>query len=163
MIPLPSRFQLEALAVAGALALGFYLHSVWDGYLENEGRKDAIEQHNVIVAKDEGSALLFGETLNVIAATTTASLMEIPHADLKPKTITVYVDKPGAVECPVRSQWTPDLVRLWNGDPAAPTGGADGSLRPMPSPATAAAGVPGPAAGQAERGGGPDPHPGEGQ
>ena len=163
MLPLPSRLQLEALAVAGALAFGWYMHVVWTGYLENEGRKDAIELHNQAVAKDEGSGLLFGATLNAIAATTTASLMEIPHADLKPKTVTVYVDRPGPVECPARSQWTPDLVRLWNGDGPAPAGGADGSLRPLQGAAPPAGGVPGAPAEGAERGGGADPHPGTSQ
>lgn len=159
MFPLPSRLQLEAVGAALAVALGWYLHVVWTGYLENKAREDAIEQHNQVVAKDEGSGLLFGDTLNAINAATTASLMEIPHADLKPKTVTIYVPVPGTVECPVRSQWTPDLVRLWNGDHPAAPGGADGSLRPVQGADPSAGQLPGAPAGEAERGGGSDPHP----
>lgn len=128
MIPLPSRLHLEALAIAGALAFGWYCRGVYQGYLDNEAAKAVVDLHVERVERDESAGLMFGATLDSVSLTTSTTLTEVARADLKPRTITVFVDKPGEMECPVRSQFTPDFLRLWNGEAAQPAD-ADGGVR----------------------------------
>jgi hypothetical protein len=132
LLPPNVTLALKVLAVVGLIGAGWYGRGVYQGYLDNEAAKGVRVEHEKDVVADESAGLLFGTTLNEIAAATTTGLTEIHHANLKPKTITIYVKEPGEVVCPVRSQWTPDAVRLFNDPGSAATPSApDGRVHPV--------------------------------
>lgn len=144
---IPLKVYAYGIAVAFLLWSGWFARGVWQDHLDKQAQDEALEQHAADVVTDETSTLLFATTLANINTTTTNSLLEIPHANLKPvapRIIIKEVPVPGEVlECPVVTQFTPDFIRLWNDEPSeATTGFADRGLSPVPTPATVAERVP---------------------
>lgn len=93
------------------------------------------EKHATRLDGEEADDADFASALAGIPAATTSTLLEIPHANLRPKPQIIYVEGKPA-ECPVVSSLTPDLVRLFNrgrvpqADPAGAAGrDGDGSVR----------------------------------
>ena len=118
---------LRLALAAGLLLGGWYARTVYQGYIDNEAAEEAIAAHNVAVKKDESAGLMFGQTLDGITQSTNQAMKEIARADLKPKPQVIYAEVPGSVTCPVSTQFTPDWVRLYNGEAVPPD--ANGGVR----------------------------------
>lgn len=137
--------KLAAYAlVAGLLFFGGYKVSDWRWQARiAEGRNEAEQQvradHTAAIKTEEQDNLMFANDLANIQSAARSSSEEIARADLKPKPVTIYVERQTPVVCPVATQFTPDFVRLYNGEDErgpdsapAPGRGGDASVRERP-------------------------------